>query len=341
MGFRVLAVLAALFLVMGFTANTRTVRAQDASATAEASPASAKCDAPALPPGTPTPQDQGSPTADEMATMASPAATAGATGEASAEATEEVYNGTAAEGSDADAIVAAAENLVACASAGNYEGFVALMTTNFLEAQFGSGNPYDAVQNLDGFQIGDYAPSNPMTYEDGSVSIDSQYMSSQYQLASERWHLVQDGEYWKINELEYISANTDLSQTVVGIQITETKADDGTKTYALTPDTPSATATELLTFHVVNKGSEVHETVIFILPEGADPTGLLDGSIKESDTTFVGAISPILPGQEADLNLVNLPAGVYTLVCFMPDAQGVPHLAQGMSTTFEVTAPAS
>jgi len=180
-----------------------------------------------------------------------------------------------------------------------------------------------------------------MTYEDGSVSVDSQYMSSQYQLASERWHLVQDGEYWKIDELDYISASTDFDQTVVGVNITETTADDGTKTYAFEPNTPSAVATELLTFHIVNKGSEVHETIVFILPDGADPMGLLDGTIKQSDITFIGAIAPILPGGQADLNLVSLPAGVYTLVCFFDDANGEPHLAHGMHTTFEVTAPAS
>jgi len=140
-GFRVLAVLAALFLVMGFSANVRTVSAQDASATAEASmEAGGACDAPALPPGTPTPDMEGSPIAEDMTgmEMGSPEASAEASEEASAEATEEVYAGTPAEGDDADAIVAAAENLAACANASNWEGFVALMTTNFLETQFES-----------------------------------------------------------------------------------------------------------------------------------------------------------------------------------------------------------
>jgi len=344
-GFRVLAVLAALFLVMGFSANVRTVSAQDASPTAEASPTGAECDAPALPPGTPTPQEEGSPTAEDMTgmEMGSPEASAEASEEASAEATEEVYAGTAAEGDTADAIVAAGENLAACGNAGNFEGLAALMTENFMVNFFGSGNPYDVVAGLqdEGVTFGDYAAANPMTYEDGRVSLDAQYMESQYQLASERWFLVQSGEYWQLDEIQYISASTDLDQTVVGVNITETTADDGTKTYAFEPNTPSAVATELLTFHIVNKGTEVHETVIFILPDGADPMGLLDGTIKESDATFVGAIAPILPGGQADLNLVSLPAGVYTLVCFFPAEDGSPHLAHGMHTTFEVTAPAS
>ena len=47
------------------------------------------------------------------------------------------------------------------------------------------------------------------------------------------------------------------------------------------------------------------------------------------------------PGDSADMTLVNLPVGMYTLVCFFPAPDGSPHAMHGMIAPFEVTAPAS
>jgi hypothetical protein len=38
------------------------------------------------------------------------------------------------------------------------------------------------------------------------------------------------------------------------------------------------------------------------------------------------------------MTLVNLPAGKYTLLCFIPGPDGAPHAAHGMISPFEVTA---
>jgi hypothetical protein len=44
-----------------------------------------------------------------------------------------------------------------------------------------------------------------------------------------------------------------------------------------------------------------------------------------------------MPGQVADMTLVNVPAGMYTLLCFFPSASdGAPHIAHGMVAPFEV-----
>jgi uncharacterized cupredoxin-like copper-binding protein len=95
----------------------------------------------------------------------------------------------------------------------------------------------------------------------------------------------------------------------------------------------------VLIFHAINAGTVDHELVVVKLPEGADPAGLLDGSIADSDIEFLGQVS-VAVGEQADMVLVGVEPGVYTLVCFFPDDTGAPHAANGMVATFEVTAPA-
>ena len=98
---------------------------------------------------------------------------------------------------------------------------------------------------------------------------------------------------------------------------------------------------ENLILHGTNTGTEDHEIVVFQLPEGADPMGVLDGSIPESDVTFIGQIT-IPAGQQGDMLLQGLPAGIYTTICFFPsEVDGQPHAVHGMIDQFEVTAPAS
>ncbi|MCC6792887.1 MAG: hypothetical protein IT336_14445 [Thermomicrobiales bacterium] len=326
---RAAAVAMAAFMAVGLSSSV-TVMAQDATPEAMA-----ECVAPDLPPGTPTPQDMASPVAEDMAEMdmASPVAE-----EEAAPAEEPVA--TAAEGAVADEIAAAASAIVACLDAGDYEGAVALMTTNFMMSEFDTGNPYDVALFIENFSFGEITWSNPKTYDDGSVSIEATYMGSQYQITGEVWHLVQDGDYWKLDQSDIFTPAYDGDSAVVGVQLTETENEDGTITYAITPNTPAVVQPEVLLFHGINLGTEVHEIVVFKLPEGADPMGLLDGTIAETDAEFIGAIV-LAPGEEGDMVLQGLPAGVYTLVCFFPGPDGAPHIANGMFAQFEVTAPAA
>ena len=302
------------------------VSAQDA--TPSASPV-ATCDAPALPPGTPTAEGEG-PSASPMAEMATPMPEAPAA-EASPVA------GTPAEGDTAAAIEAAAANLAGCVNT-DLNGAAALMTTNFLEMQFGSANPYDAVSFMEGTTFADFTMSNPMTYPDGSVSVDTQYMSSQYQLSSERWYLVQDGDYWKIDNLGFNAPNIDLDTAVVGVNLVGPTDEAGSPMYAIEPNASSVVASPALILHAINAGTAVHELDILQLPEGKTLDDAFSGAVSESDIQFIGSIGPLAPGEEADLTLINLPPGTYTLACFITGPDGKPHAMNGMTTQFEVTA---
>lgn len=314
----VVALLAAMSVSFG---RVGVATAQDASPSPTGT-----CDAPTLPPGTPTPQEvPGSP-------VASPAAVeTQAAGEATAEATAqavEVPQATPADESTTATVTAAAQNIANCANSGNYEGLAALFTTNFLQEQFGSTNPYDAVQNLQGFMIKNPSFANVASYADGSVSVDTSYLESEYQFVTERWFLVQEGGYWKINSLVPQSPAPEGDTTVLGYDLTE---------YAFTAEGAGSTPEfPVLMIHGNNMGKEAHEILVLKLPEGMTVDQLLADESLFNKVEFIGQIS-LEPGQLGDMALINLPAGKYTLVCFFTAPDGKSHASKGMVGEFEVT----
>jgi len=314
-----LAVAVAALLTVGFSSSA-IVRAQDA--TPEASPA-VECDAPAF-------VATGPATPEAMAgmDMASPVA---------AEEADTEDEGTPADEATTAAATAAAENLIACVNGGDYESGVALMTDNFLMETFGTSSTTEAVTNLEGQVFENPQIGDVRSYEDGSVSVEVSYKQGPYQIVGDVWYLVQDGDYWKIDGLGTFTPPFEGDSAVVGVNLTSTTGDDGSITYSIEPNTPSVAQPEVLVLHGVNADTVDHEIVVLKLPDGADPAGLLDGTIQDSDIEFLGQIS-LEAGEQGDLVLEGVPAGVYTLVCFFPGPDGAPHAAHGMISQIEVTA---
>jgi uncharacterized cupredoxin-like copper-binding protein len=308
---------AVLALLAGGFAQSATVRAQDATPEA-----AGPCVAPELPPGTPTPQEA-SPEAGTP--VAEPAL------EPEVEASPEA--GTPADEATAAAAAEGAQNIVNCLNSGNYTGTAALFTPNMIMQIAGTDNPYDAVANLEGTVFTDFQTGEVLTYADGRLSIEVSYFQSQYQYVQELWWLVQDGEFWKLDGFGYLTPEPEGDTAVVGVALGTPENE-----YSIVPNATSVTETEVLIFHATNGGQELHELAVLQLPEGADPAGLLDGSIPEDQITFIGAVDNIAPGEAKDLALVGLPPGVYTLLCFYPAPDGRSHAEHGMVASFEVTA---
>ena len=86
-----------------------------------------------------------------------------------------------------------------------------------------------------------------------------------------------------------------------------------------------------------NVSAEDHEMLVLRLAPGFTTADLLRaaGPDLPEAVTFIGEL-PVPAGKERDLVLVDLAPGAYTLVCLFPDAEGTPHLAQGMAATFTV-----
>lgn len=262
------------------------------------------------------------PAASPSADMASPVAEPEPVGSPADEATT----------AEAQAFI---DNLLACKN--DPEAVATLFTPNLVMTFGGYASIEEAL--ADGFfeelPFSDIEVLGVTSYDNGTVGVDVQYQQSQYQIASEEWILVQDGGAWKLDAFSSISAEVEGDTVAVGVQLGENE--DGT--YFITPNASSVVESEVLILQGTNMGAEPHEMVMLQLPEGADPMGLLDGSIAEEDITFIGVVFMTQTGDMAELTLVGLPAGEYVLVCFFPGPDGEPHAANGMVAPFSVTAP--
>ena len=92
-----------------------------------------------------------------------------------------------------------------------------------------------------------------------------------------------------------------------------------------------------------NTGQESHHAQFVRLNEGVTMEqfqGALQQAPEAAFTlvTFEGGPAPIGPGDSAEV-VADLGAGQYVLLCFVPDPDGVPHLAKGMIRPVTVTAP--
>jgi hypothetical protein len=94
-----------------------------------------------------------------------------------------------------------------------------------------------------------------------------------------------------------------------------------------------------------NVGKETHHVQIFQLNEGATIEQLM-AALPQGDVALFallrdlpGGPGPTVPGGQQRVT-VKLTAGNYVLLCFMPDAHGVPHLAHGMIASLTVVGEA-
>jgi hypothetical protein len=92
---------------------------------------------------------------------------------------------------------------------------------------------------------------------------------------------------------------------------------------------------------IVNDGTQPHEAELFRLQPGKTGEDVLKwvggGMQGPPPGAPVAGISPETPGKENTL-LLNLSAGDYALICFVPDAKdGKPHAAHGMIYNFKVS----
>jgi len=108
------------------------------------------------------------------------------------------------------------------------------------------------------------------------------------------------------------------------------------------PDTVRAGLTTLRL--VTNPGQEMHQVGLIRLDSAKTPADLFNAMKTPGPlpkwAVEVAGVNPPAPGQTADATL-NLAAGNYLLVCFVPSPDGVPHIAKGMSRPLVVTGSAA
>lgn len=103
------------------------------------------------------------------------------------------------------------------------------------------------------------------------------------------------------------------------------------------PDTIPAGLTRIRLF---NQGSEPHHVQLARLDDGRTIGELRDSLTAGADlpswVTFVGGPNDPAPGAPSEV-IVSLVPGSYAMLCFIPSADGVSHLAKGMIRSLAVT----
>jgi hypothetical protein len=93
------------------------------------------------------------------------------------------------------------------------------------------------------------------------------------------------------------------------------------------------------TIRIENAGSQPHEVAIVRMKPGKSPQDFAKWGLKPigpAPGTLFGGVSGIMPGAHAFVD-VDLPAGEYGLICFVPDAKdGKPHFVHGMAKLIKV-----
>jgi hypothetical protein len=107
-------------------------------------------------------------------------------------------------------------------------------------------------------------------------------------------------------------------------------------------DAPDSVASGITTIHLINKGAELHHVVLIRLSGGHTMADLgkalaSSGPPPRWATSVGGPNSPV-PGGTASATL-DLAPGSYVMVCFIPSADGVPHVMKGMIRPLIVTGP--
>jgi hypothetical protein len=108
-------------------------------------------------------------------------------------------------------------------------------------------------------------------------------------------------------------------------------------------DAPATIPAGVTTFHLTNTGKEPHQANLIRLDSGKTYADLMTGmkNMKPGApppawVVTAGGPNAIAPGGANDVTM-DLPAGNYAIVCFIPDAKGVPHVMKGMGQGITVT----
>jgi hypothetical protein len=124
---------------------------------------------------------------------------------------------------------------------------------------------------------------------------------------------------------EEANAPADTSSIAVGMT---------NNAYRLVPNQAEGRSVQL---NATNNDQDAHEMLVLRLAPGVSTDTLLTsaGPGLPEGVDYIGQLT--IPARSTgSLVLVDLEPGTYTIVCLLPDAEGVPHLAGGMETTFTI-----
>lgn len=209
-------------------------------------------------------------------------------------------------------VTAALETYTACYNEGDYAAALALTTSAFRMDLFDTDDiaavaeGFAGVMELPAVEI--LSLGDVMTYDDGRVSIDSEYMSGEYQYVKSRTFMVQEGDTFLVDGEDYLPATPDGDATIISYTI----ADD---TSALAFDQSTASPEfPVVVLYGANNGAERHTVALLRLPDEAAGTPVADLPVEQvMGGELIGSVL-IDAGEREELVMVGLPAGTYLLI---------------------------
>ena len=157
-----------------------------------------------------------------------------------------------------------------------------------------------------------------------------------HQVRVDRWlfarERVEGIEMWVIDRAEPGTLEPSREAAEIDVTIADNR-------YKLNTESIDGTSVE---FQVTNDDAETHELLVLRLDKDVTTETLLTtpGPELPKGVTFIGQAT-IAPKATGGLLLANLEPGTYTIVDMLPDKDGLPHLAGGMSTTFTIEGAAT
>jgi hypothetical protein len=237
-------------------------------------------------------------------------------------------------------LTAVAESLAACLSAGDAETVTQLAAERYLGQLFGSSVPFSRDEYVAIASELTPIPTRIISVEDVTPSGDdrataevTQVVGNQLLRAVWTFEPAPRGErraresMWRLAGERQMPVSAPPGATSIDVEI-------GDRSFSLDERTVSGPD---IVLSGTNISDEDHEMLVLRLASGYTTADLLRASGPDlpREVTFIGAAT-VTAGDEGDLVLVDLDPGEYTLVCLFPDAEGIPHLAQGMEETFTV-----
>jgi hypothetical protein len=237
-------------------------------------------------------------------------------------------------------LTSVAEALAACLSDGDAEMVAELAGERFLGQLFGSSVPLSKESYIAVAAGLTPIPTRIVAVEevtpvapDQATAIVTQIVGNQY-LGGE-WTYVQvprdarptGRSLWQVASERPLPTTPPAAAVAIGVEIRD-RAFKLDEAKAKGPD---------VVLHGHNLSNEDHEMLVLRLAPGFTTTDLLRaaGPDLPHQATYIGE-QPVRAGATSDLTLVDLAPGTYTIVCLFPDAEGTPHLAEGMEATFRV-----